>query len=295
MNREARRLKLNKLLRKAVTPVLILAPMCCLAGGLASPHVLQEGDVISADILNEITNAITELGRDIKSEDIVGTWKITNTTNTGNGMSGGLATDPSGLSKSRVDQITFADDGDGTFSWSQVNYSSFMRFCGSINANCTQPGAGNYAVSGGLGLFEDTNNYAGDVGRWSVSSRGKNQFIFVNGIETNNTDFYMVKIDRLNLPPNKPEALTASINGLSVTLNWLDKSSDEIDFKILRRDPPDSTTGIYPAYKEIETVAAGSTGSVNVVPANGQYWFRVLSTNANGDSVGSNVAEVLIQ
>jgi hypothetical protein len=101
-------------------------------------------------------------------------------------------------------------------------------------------------------------------------------------------DMSYVVLDKQNLPPTAPSSLSASASGLDVALTWVDNSSDETGFRVLRRD---SVPG---SYAPIAVVAAGGTTFTDTVPTPGTYWYRVQAFNANGDSVGSNVALITV-
>ena len=91
-----------------------------------------------------------------------------------------------------------------------------------------------------------------------------------------------------NLPPAIPTDLIATTSGLSVILSWTDAGNDETGFKIMRKD---DLTG---EYMEIVTTDADITNYADTVPTVGTYWYRVKTTNDNGDSLGSNVVKVTV-
>ena len=95
--------------------------------------------------------------------------------------------------------------------------------------------------------------------------------------------------DRNNLPPTTPATFTASASGMTVSLAWTDSSTDEIGFKVLRKD---SLTG---SYSTITTTDDNVTSYSDTVPAVGSYWYRVSATNNNGDSVASKVVKVDVE
>jgi hypothetical protein len=53
----------------------------------------------------------------------------------------------------------------------------------------------------------------------------------------------------------------------------------------------DSLTG---EYAEIGTASAGTTSYTDTLSVDGKYWYRIFAVNANGDSLGSNVAKVTL-
>ena len=135
-------------------------------------HEFKAGDTISAEMMNELFSF-----KDLRKRYFFSrpSWNMenTNTTNVANNMTGGTSNDANGMTKSRTDIVTFTDDGDGTYSWSQTNYSSFLRFCGSSTNNCSAAGNGHYSVIYGIALFEDTANNANDYGKWLIIGKEK--------------------------------------------------------------------------------------------------------------------------
>ena len=244
---------MKKFLISSLLATLIMIPAEIFAADFDTPHTFSAGDTISADMMNELFLVLKSLGKDLSSSDLVGTWNITNTTNVGNSMTGGTSNDANGMTKTRTDTVTFSDDGDGSFSWSQTNYSSFLRHCGDVTNNCSNAGSGHYAIINGIALFQDTVNYGNDVGKWLILGKGNIQIIMVSGLESNNTDIYMVKLDKINLPPTTPATLTASASGKTVSLAWTDSSTDETGFKVLRKN---SLTG---SYSTVTTTSADAT------------------------------------
>ncbi|MDI6788226.1 MAG: fibronectin type III domain-containing protein, partial [Planctomycetota bacterium] len=90
-------------------------------------------------------------------------------------------------------------------------------------------------------------------------------------------------------PPNAPSGLNATVNTISSTnLIWVDNSGDETSFKI-----ECSTDGL--TYSQVATVTANTTSYINTGLSLGiTYYYRVKSSNTNGDSAYSNVATITI-
>jgi hypothetical protein len=251
-----------------------------LADDFTLPHHAEPGEVISADVLNEMFDEVRETQRSITSADLVGAWSGVQFSHTGpfeNDTAG-----PDELYYSRPISVTFVDDGDGTFSWSSSPISPFIR---QGDAEDTARTAGTFAV------FHDKLYF-------HVSSAGTKGFAPLRRISPTRVliecnfngaaNMSYVVLDKQHLPPAKPGSLSASASGLDVSLTWVDRSSDETGFRILRRD---SVPG---DYVPIATVAADSTAFTDTVPASGTYWYRVQAVNANGDSLGSNVALITV-
>ena len=241
-------------------------------------------------MINEIFSEIEDVSKVITASDLVGTWDLVQTTckNGGPGNCSsltlsGMSNNADGLTRSRSDTATMADDGDGTFSWAQTSYSSFVRSGAGNSA-----GSGNYAVVDGMSIFEDTANNAGDLGKFAIKKVSSTRYI-MSWTAQANSSFNIIRLDKRSTAPNTPSSFTASASGKTVSLTWSDNSTDETGFKVLRKD---SLTG---SYNSITTTSADATTYSDTVTAAGSYWYRVSSINSNGDSVGSKVVKVDVE
>ncbi|MBM3460355.1 MAG: hypothetical protein FJX77_17685, partial [Armatimonadetes bacterium] len=91
-------------------------------------------------------------------------------------------------------------------------------------------------------------------------------------------------------PPEAPDQLTAQpVGRTQVRLNWRDRSNNETGFKIQRRDPGGDFVEIGTA-GENATTFTDETADPNV-----RHTYRVVATNAGGDSSASNEANALIR
>lgn len=89
--------------------------------------------------------------------------------------------------------------------------------------------------------------------------------------------------------PAAPENLTATVNGLQVTLNWNDLSTNEDGF-IIERSLAGSSD-----FDSVHTIGADLASYVdNSVVAGQSYDYRVCATNAAGRSPYSNIATAAI-
>ena len=94
---------------------------------------LNEGDVISAEVFNDILDRIELSLVTPTSTDLLGTWDLVQTV-TANGCFGnttsclpsGYGTVVDSIYRQRTDTVTFVDDGDGTFSFQTTNYCAFI-------------------------------------------------------------------------------------------------------------------------------------------------------------------------
>ena len=108
----------------------------------------------------------------------------------------------------------------------------------------------------------------------------------------NQSDAFMVNFvicNRKNIPPDAPTNLTSSVSSKSISLSWTDNSNNETGFEINRKD---SLTG---SYSLITTTNQNITSYTDTVSSSGTYWYRINSTNSNGDSVGTNLVKVTVE
>ncbi len=93
-----------------------------------------------------------------------------------------------------------------------------------------------------------------------------------------------VSVTTPEAPPAAPTGLSATPAGTQVTLAWTDASSNEAGFRVERRALPGG------AFAALATLPAGTTGFVDATGGpDGAYEYRVLASNAGGDSGPSNV------
>src|SRR5690349_3683578 len=93
------------------------------------------------------------------------------------------------------------------------------------------------------------------------------------------------------LPPSPPLNLTATQTAdATVTLNWLDKSSNETSFVLERR-----VSGVG-SFATRATISANVAFYIDTTVSNGSsYDYRVKATNTNGSSAYSNVATIAVE
>ena len=137
---------------------LVITSVMSLADDYESAQRFEEGDTISADVLNDILDRIELALKSNNTSNLIGTWDVTWKTciNGGPGNCGdlnvgdGWSSSIDNLYKTRSDVWTISDDGDGTYSLSITNYC----ISGALNSvyyndSCT----GRINVEGGIFLF----------------------------------------------------------------------------------------------------------------------------------------------
>lgn len=246
------------------------------------PYHFKDGEVISADVMNDLFTKIKEVAEGFSSpEDLVGVWSCTTyTTERSCGVAGFLAT-PRGILKSKTQTITFSCDDDNC-TWTAAEF-----WPGSCRSDITSSKKESYDLTGDvlISLPAPEQSYTPTGQVHSYKRLGPNLFTW--NITASLPVSTFVTCERQLLPPAIPSDLAASVTDATVTLTWTVNSSDETAFVILRK------VGNGLDWTEIGTVAASQSTFSEAVTA-GSYSYRVSSRNAHGDSLGSNTAVVTV-
>lgn len=253
----------------------------------------KPGDVISADVFNDLFDYLSRTLSPPTTAEILGPWQCTKymlfSNNYATMFQHYTTPDGAGLWRALQLNITFSDNGDGTYSWdSGPTYNAF-EFGSITNDTCAGHGSislfnGRFAVTStqcGAGGGQATRGY--EIRRLSTSRMEINQ---MGGDGINSLLFVC---DKQNIPPAAPNDLTASVTGNVVALLWADNSSTESGFKVFRKD---SLAG---SFNVVASLPANTTNYEDSVPQAGSYWYWIKATNDYGDSDGSNVVNVDIQ
>ena len=265
---------------KYISFLIILFSINSFSDDYKSANRLQDGDVISADVFNDILDRIELTLKSASASDLVGTWDVVQTICPLGGLGNcsslsvtGVGSAVDNLYRQRADTVTFSDDGDGTFSFQTSNYCAFVR-----------TGAGNSPCSGGYAVVD---------GRFILNSSGFAAYTFrkvsntriVLGMNASGSgSFNIIRLDKKNLAPNPPTALSASLSGSSVSLTWTASEGGATSYTLKAKT---SATG---TYSDVVTNNSGTTYTDTL--SSGTKWYRVFAVDSNGTSVGSNVVSV---
>ena len=265
---------------KYLSFLIILFSINSFSDDYKSANRLQDGDVISADVFNDILDRIELTLKSASASDLVGTWDVVQTICPSGALGNctslsvtGAGTAVDNLYRQRADTVTFSDDGDGTFSFQTSNYCAFVR-----------SGAGNSPCSGGYAVVD---------GRFILNSSGFAAYTFrkvsnsriVLGMNASGSgSFNIIRLDKKNLAPNPPTALSASLSGSSVSLSWTASEGGATSYTVKAKT---SATG---TYSDVVTNNSGTTFTDTL--SSGTKWYRVFGVNSDGTSIGSNVVSV---
>lgn len=254
--------------------VVVLVLQAC-AEDYRSAHYVEPGDVISAEVINELFDKIAESEKTITADSLLGTWKGASFGPYSAYGTPNWFNDPTNLCWS-LTNITV------TFSKLAANHYI-------ITTSAPDPFASNNTASRSnrISVIEGTLFGIGSQVNYTIDRVGPTRIRLTSH---NIWDEYpkLLTLDRQNNPPEKPKLLSADAQKNKVVLAWQDNSNDETGFHILRRD------GLSNEYISVAFVSANATAWTNNAVSSGIYWFRIAATNANGSSLGSNVKRVSV-
>jgi hypothetical protein len=272
-----------------VTGVGALAVGGSFAVDSAVPYTFEDGQVISADVMNDIFGKLknTTVGFE-NTNELVGTWACTQY-DVPAGPGGGTAGFPS--ANFTLNATTGIYEGTSTWTFA------------ASGANTTLSTT-NFLVGGMLSTANNTGTCASNTGNthydYSVYlAEGYlllGSKVLLAGCTSTATALQIQKVSpykfkfptgtgfgicvKQNQPPAIPSGLTIS----GGALNWTDNSSDETAFIVMKKSPGG-------AWTDLATISANTTTYTDSSASTGDK-YRVRSQNNNGNSLGSNVVRI---
>ena len=263
-----------------------------LAADYKSAQRLAAGDVISADVFNDILDRIELTLKEITPNEMVGSWSVQWKTcvNGGPGNCFGLdvgtgwGDSVDNLYKSRTDTWVVESDGDGTYSVSMQKC-----FAGAVSGTYFNDAcSARLAVDSGI-LLLGTLTGAGVTLDSQHSSmfnikRVSDSRFSVWRLNSGSNSFVSFTLDRLAQPPVAPSSLAATLDSGSVSLSWTANDENVTSYSIRSKDDA------LDDFTELNT--SSTTSFTDVLEAGASRWYRVFAINADGTSIGSNVIKV---
>ena len=267
---------------------------------------LNEGDVISAEVFNDILERIELTLNSASASDLVGTWDVVQTTCAGNGGLGnctnpnpapiGFGSSTDNLYKQRIDTVIFSDDGDGTYSFQTSNYCAFVR-TGVGNSSCSS----GYAIVDGMFIFDPIESGGTELFAAYTFKKISDTRIILGLSQSQSGSFNIIRLDKKNLPPEAPANLVVSNSSGTISLSWdavvatetflVDGSTPVTQsegaassYKIQSKDTADGT------YNELATATTKSY--TDTITSGTTRWYRIYAVNEYGTSKGSNVVSI---
>ncbi len=274
--------------------ILLSYPMNLLGGDFETPHEFKSGDIISAEMMNELFDYIKNANKMISASELIGTWSCMRYAQTSgcavdNSITWGWTVGTDSLYRYNSGTLVMIDDGDGTYSYTaQPN----MFLCE------TDLGFGIWIVKNNvLFIVGSAGGVAGDPSRVNAVKLVKLKKVSNSKLlmEIKDTTFVFAECDKQNLPPNPPSSLTYALpadnTSSSITLTWTDTTSNQTEavtgYKVIRKT---ENTDNFTTVSTITNNTTRTYADTNVSD-NGTYWYRVLAYNTNGDGTPSKVVK----
>lgn len=233
--------------------------------------VFQEGDVISATVINDIFSRINMVQRGFSSNDeITGTWMCKTYSSFSQELDRCEKSGSNRLFKS------------GLIQFDPVNNSVFMQNVWPYNDCSARNITRNYDVIAG-------NVFAGSD-LFEVKMRSPSEIVLSSG----NT---IVHCNKSDVAPVAPNNLTASSLNKNVTLSWINQGTNQISLKIQRKLVENlSVEGAIQSqsFVTVAEIDGTLTSYTDTVTQAATYQYRVISANAYGDSMSSSVIETIV-
>ena len=265
----------------------------------AEPINLEEGDVVSAELLSEIVQRINDSQIGMETSDLLGTWSCTANLQPSTSCS---STYVSPATTGLITGGPFNGFSESNGRWSSTqdvvvtsrsDYEVLMTFQYPMSSCIAPQGAQQQCISqiiDGQTIFRTAVNsadcgYGGtgttccrDEGGWRIDRRG--QYCFTTESH-NGSSISCVKKVR---PPLAATKLGHTIDSTGITLTWTAADS-ATNYEIHRKT---SATGTFSSVGTSDTTSYSDSS----VSSGLTYWYRVFSKNSNGTGTGSNVIKI---
>ena len=274
--------------------ILLSFPMNLLGGDFETPHEFKSGDIISAEMMNELFEYIKNANKMISASELIGTWSCMRYTMNNECKTPALGTWTVGTDSLYVynsGTLVMIDDGDNTYSYTTSIPNIF-------SCEATESvGLGNWVLKNNILFITFSRN--GTAG--ALDETGM-KLIFLKKVsssrllmESGDIKPVFAECDKQNLPPNPPSSLTYALpadnSSSSITLTWTDTTSNQTEavtgYKVIRK------TVVTDNFTTVSTITNNTTRTYadTNVSDNGTYWYRVLAYNTNGDGTPSKVVK----
>ena len=249
------------------------------AADYESAQRLEDGDVISAEVMNDILDRIELTLRSATSADLLGNWDVTQTTcpqgglgNCSNLLSDGYGNAIDSLYRQRTDTVVFSDNGDGSYSYQTEDYCAFVRG-GAGNSDCS----GNYAVVDGRFIINQSGFAA------YVITRVSDTRFILSMNASGSGSFNIIRLDKKGLAPAAPTSLSVTSNSEGNQLSWTAGDDTATSYRIMSKDE---------ASDDFSELGTATEANFTDGSPNSSRQYRVFAINDNGTSIGSNVVSL---
>ena len=290
---------------KYLSLLIILFSIHSFSADYKSAVRLKEGDVISAEVFNDIMDRIELTLKPISNSELIGTWTAKHYVchygepgsgtycDTGGNL--GSLTNESPIFKIRTDTVTISDNGDGTLNWVSPNlqlldvwgYRGQMQYStGNRNHTCSVSNAQIF----GCHLDASITTLGGEkiASFMNIKRTSPSQIVLSWGPYQGYNLFTQIILDKQGIGPNPPTNFTATLQSgttPNVTFSWTASEGGADSYTIKSKD---SATG---TFSDLQT-GITNIGSFSDSLTSGTRWYRVFAVDSNGTSIGSNVVSV---
>ena len=281
--------------------LVLAASLKVSAADYETAQQLRDGDLLSADVLNDILERIELSLKPITGSELAGDWRVTHYTCQQSGVdcAGNLAEKntftfdaayaiPNGhqdyndaysnfSAGSRQLDLTITSSSEDTFNFSSAS-SILIDF---NNRQKDYTGAWTCRIFSGTSTICHKNNDPSIISKMDISRSSPSQIKLTYGYQARN--FNTLVLDKYVDTPTGPTRLTSANAANGIKLTWQDNSNNETAFVIKRKSSIDGT------YAQLATAGANVlTFTDTAATQDATYWYRVGARNALGDSLYSN-------
>jgi hypothetical protein len=260
-----------------ISGVGIVAASIVGAADSSVPYTFQDGQVISADTMNDLFGRIKMSNEGFASvSDLNGAWSCVTYDFSGQSKTPGMpnaqfsADTTTGL-QAITQTWTF---NNGSLSMDLINLGGIA---GNNNGGCSGQSAYQFSVNIIAPYLALTGSQGCTNGNgYVLPIKRTSPYNFITPL--NQT---VISCTAINQPPSPPSSLTATLGSGSVTLSWTDNGGSPSSYSVLKK-----SNG---TYSQISTVSAGTTTYTDSSGGTGDL-YRVKSVNSNGSSLASPAA-----
>lgn len=260
-----------------ISGVGIVAASIVGAADSSIPYTFQDGQVISADTMNDLFGRIKMSNEGFAStSDLDGEWSCTTYDFSGQAPTSGMPN-----AQFATDSATGFQAITQTWTFSNGSLSMDKLHLGGVAANNTGGCSGQTSYRYAVNIIPPFLALTGNQG----CTNGNGYVLAVKRTSaykfTAPLDQTVMTCTAINQPPSPPSGLTAAVANGGVALSWTDNGGNPSSYSVLKK-----SNGQYSA---ITTVIAGTTTYTDSSGSAGDL-YRVKSVNTNGSSLASQAA-----
>ncbi len=257
-----------------ISGVGIVAASIVGAADSSIPYTFQDGQVISADTMNDLFGRIKMSNEGFASvRDLDGAWSCITYDFSGQQKTNGMPN-----AQFAADATTGLQAITQTWTFNNGNLSMDLLHLGGIAQNNTGGCSGQTAYQYAVNIIPPYLALTGNQG--CTNGNG-----YVLAIKRTSPYKFIAPLDQtvttctaINQPPSPPSGLTATVSSGGVALAWTDNGGSPSSYSVLKK-----SNG---TYSQISTVSAGATTYTDSTGGTGDM-YRVKSVNSNGSSLAS--------